>query len=199
MAAGSGVDRQLPAIKLPQLPAAPLRRLKPQPAANCMAWSRAAPSRCPALPLPRKTLSPASATPPPPTLPARGQLNIPQNGRYVIRTQFAAFAQGSQEAVLNADQPRSDSELRVDSCFAAGRAGAATGADSQRSRARRRAGGSSTGGQRAGKPEPDELRSPRTPTPEPGQRERAALLCRRSPATPTSATSRWPSPGRRGR
>ena len=30
------------------------------------------------------------------------QLNIPQNGRYVIRTQFAAFAEGSQEAVLNA-------------------------------------------------------------------------------------------------
>src|ERR1700723_4498485 len=30
------------------------------------------------------------------------QLNIPQNGRYVIRTQFAAFAQGAQEAVLNA-------------------------------------------------------------------------------------------------
>ena len=29
-------------------------------------------------------------------------LNIPQNGRYVIRTQFAAFAQGSQEALLNA-------------------------------------------------------------------------------------------------
>ena len=29
-------------------------------------------------------------------------LNIPQNGRYVIRTQFAAFAQGAQEAVLNA-------------------------------------------------------------------------------------------------
>ena len=29
-------------------------------------------------------------------------LNIAQNGRYVIRTQFAAFAQGSQEAVLNA-------------------------------------------------------------------------------------------------
>ena len=25
-------------------------------------------------------------------------MNIPQNGRYVIRTQFAAFAQGSQEA-----------------------------------------------------------------------------------------------------
>jgi hypothetical protein len=35
-------------------------------------------------------------------------LTIPQNGRYVIRTQFAAFAQGAQEAVLNAanhDQP----------------------------------------------------------------------------------------------
>ncbi len=30
------------------------------------------------------------------------QMNIPPNGRYVIRTQFAAFAQGSQEAVLNA-------------------------------------------------------------------------------------------------
>jgi hypothetical protein len=29
-------------------------------------------------------------------------LIIPQNGRYVIRTQFAAFAPGSQEAVLNA-------------------------------------------------------------------------------------------------
>jgi len=29
-------------------------------------------------------------------------LNIPQNGRYVIRTQFAGFAPGSQEAVLNA-------------------------------------------------------------------------------------------------
>ncbi|MGO9432937.1 MAG: TonB-dependent receptor domain-containing protein [Terracidiphilus sp.] len=29
-------------------------------------------------------------------------LTIPQNGRYVIRTQFAAFAQGAQEAVLNA-------------------------------------------------------------------------------------------------
>ena len=29
-------------------------------------------------------------------------LTIPQNGRYVIRTQFAAFATGSQEALLNA-------------------------------------------------------------------------------------------------
>ena len=29
-------------------------------------------------------------------------LTIPQNGRYVIRTQFAAFAVGSQEALLNA-------------------------------------------------------------------------------------------------
>src|ERR1700739_1625079 len=29
-------------------------------------------------------------------------LTIPQNGRYVIRTQFAAFAQGAQEGVLNA-------------------------------------------------------------------------------------------------
>lgn len=28
-------------------------------------------------------------------------LTIPQNGRYVVRTQFAAFAQGSQEALLN--------------------------------------------------------------------------------------------------
>src|SRR5215469_16393106 len=28
-------------------------------------------------------------------------LTIPQNGRYVIRSQFAAFAQGAQEAVLN--------------------------------------------------------------------------------------------------
>jgi hypothetical protein len=30
------------------------------------------------------------------------QMKIPLNGRYVIRTQFAAFAQGSQEALLNA-------------------------------------------------------------------------------------------------
>jgi hypothetical protein len=29
-------------------------------------------------------------------------MTIPQNGRFVIRTQFAAFAQGSQEALLNA-------------------------------------------------------------------------------------------------
>jgi hypothetical protein len=29
-------------------------------------------------------------------------MSIPQNGRYVVRTQFAAFAVGSQEAVLNA-------------------------------------------------------------------------------------------------
>ncbi len=29
-------------------------------------------------------------------------MSIPQNGRYVIRTQFAAFAAGSQEALLNA-------------------------------------------------------------------------------------------------
>jgi len=29
-------------------------------------------------------------------------LTIPQNGRYVVRTQFAGFAQGSQEALLNA-------------------------------------------------------------------------------------------------
>jgi len=29
-------------------------------------------------------------------------LSIPQNGRYVVRTQFAGFAQGSQEALLNA-------------------------------------------------------------------------------------------------
>ncbi len=28
-------------------------------------------------------------------------MSIPQNGRYVIRTQFAAFAQGSLEALLN--------------------------------------------------------------------------------------------------
>ena len=29
-------------------------------------------------------------------------LNIPQNGRYVVRTQFAAFAPGSLEALFNA-------------------------------------------------------------------------------------------------
>jgi hypothetical protein len=29
-------------------------------------------------------------------------MNIPQNGRYVVRTQFAAFAQGTEEALLNA-------------------------------------------------------------------------------------------------
>src|SRR5664279_3887429 len=29
-------------------------------------------------------------------------MTIPSNGRYVVRTQFAAFAQGSQEALLNA-------------------------------------------------------------------------------------------------
>ncbi len=33
-------------------------------------------------------------------------MTIPQNGRYVIRTQFAAFAQGSQEALFNASSSR---------------------------------------------------------------------------------------------
>ncbi len=33
-------------------------------------------------------------------------MTIPQNGRYVIRTQFAAFAQGSQEALFNATSSR---------------------------------------------------------------------------------------------
>lgn len=30
------------------------------------------------------------------------QLNVPQNGRYVVRTEFAAFAEASQEVVVNA-------------------------------------------------------------------------------------------------
>jgi trimeric autotransporter adhesin len=33
-------------------------------------------------------------------------MTIPQNGRYVIRTQFAAFVQGSQEALFNASSSR---------------------------------------------------------------------------------------------
>ena len=38
-------------------------------------------------------------------------LTIAQNGRYVIRTQFAAFAPGAKEAVLNAEQPRSSGQF----------------------------------------------------------------------------------------
>ena len=47
-------------------------------------------------------------------------LNIPQNGRYVIRTQFAAFAQGSQEALLNATTHDASGEFRANSGFARG-------------------------------------------------------------------------------
>ena len=42
-------------------------------------------------------------------------LTIPQNGRYVIRTQFAAFAQGAQEAVLNAASH--DQAVNFHSCW----------------------------------------------------------------------------------
>ena len=52
-------------------------------------------------------------------------LTIPQNGRYVIRTQFAAFAPGRAGGGAQRDQPRPDSELRVDAGLARRRAGAA--------------------------------------------------------------------------
>ena len=40
-------------------------------------------------------------------------LAIPQNGRYVIRTQFAAFAQSAQEALLNASNHDQDVEFQL--------------------------------------------------------------------------------------
>ena len=84
------------------------------------------------------------------------QLNIPQNGRYVIRTQFAAFAQGSQEAVLNAT---SHDQLVNFEFILASRQAAAGAADKRKPRrAMLQRPVRANGRQRAGKPEPDELR-----------------------------------------
>ena len=40
-------------------------------------------------------------------------LTIPTNGRYVIRTQFAAFAPGAQETVLNASSHEQTMEFQL--------------------------------------------------------------------------------------
>ena len=79
-------------------------------------------------------------------------MTIPQNGRYVIRTQFAAFAPGDQEALLNAANHDQTVNFELDAGLARGSAGAATGGAGV-------AGGTghpATGGQRRAKPEPGE-------------------------------------------
>ncbi len=79
-------------------------------------------------------------------------MTIPQNGRYVVRTQFAGFAQGTGEALLNAQSHEQAVNLRSDAGVACGGTAGAG----------RRAGGSggagdpADGGERATGAEPDE-------------------------------------------
>ena len=54
-------------------------------------------------------------------------MTLPQNGRYVIRTQFAAFAPGSQEALLNAASHDSLVNFQLLLASRARRAGTAAG------------------------------------------------------------------------
>jgi hypothetical protein len=99
----------------PSAPAAPVAPTSAAPAATSQTLAAAAPTggrvhgvvKSGAIPLPGVTVTAQN------TLTGKRystttditgawSLVIPQNGRYVIRTQFAAFAQGAQEALLNA-------------------------------------------------------------------------------------------------
>ncbi len=86
-------------------------------------------------------------------------LTIPQNGRYVLRTQFAGFAPGSQEAVLNAASR--DQTVSFDLLLAS-RAAQQQESESGES-ASRPVSHPATDGQRRAEPEPDE-RARRTET-----------------------------------
>ena len=86
-------------------------------------------------------------------------MSIPQNGRYVIRTQFAAFAPGSQEAVLNAtnhDQTVTFALIGFASCAAAGQGVSES--------AGRQFDCPATGGEQRAKPKPGERVGRRTRT-----------------------------------
>ena len=126
------------------------------------------------------------------------QLKIPQNGRYVIRTQFAAFAQQVAGSRAERDQPRPDGELRAHPGLAPGRAGSAAGTPGQPAGQRREC-NSPACRQRAREPEPDQhaRRRHRHRRGRDGRERRGSAIDRQR--TPTSATSRWPSTGRRAR
>ena len=78
-------------------------------------------------------------------------MTIPQNGRYVVRTQFAAFAQGSQEALLNAASH--DQAVSFDLMLASR---AAQQEQQSQGRIAGRRGHSPVGRKRLAEPEPDE-------------------------------------------
>ncbi len=125
-------------------------------------------------------------------------LNVPPNGRYVIRTQFAAFAAGSQEAVLNAASHDQTVTFRIDTGFAGG------GAAEERVRrvSRRASRHPATGRKRRAKSEPEERAGSRYRDARrrcPARQAPVERSCPPSPATPTLARIRWPSAGSRER
>ena len=77
----------------------PLRR---SPAENCTAWSRAANIPLPGVTVTAQNTLTGKRYSTTTDITGSWTLTIPQNGRYVLRTQFAGFAPGAQEAVLNA-------------------------------------------------------------------------------------------------
>ena len=84
-------------------------------------------------------------------------MTIPQNGRYVIRTQFAAFAPGSQEALLNATSHDQTVNFALDAGLARGGAGTAAG-EAQRPRRLQPADAiRQLAGNGAREPEPDDI------------------------------------------
>ena len=129
-------------------------------------------------------------------------LTIPQNGRYVVRTQFAAFAAGSQEALLNATSH--DQTVNFDLMLAS-RAAAQQARQGDESGTALDAAGAQAIRQLAGNGAQSlSLVSALAPIRR-RRRERPALpvarerRCPRSRATPTLAGIRWPSAGSRGR
>ena len=79
-------------------------------------------------------------------------MTIPQNGRYVIRTQFAAFAQGAGEALLNASSHDQAVNFELMLASRAAAAGAAAGGPGRR----RHAGDPADGGKWAAESESDQ-------------------------------------------
>ena len=122
-------------------------------------------------------------------------LTIPQNGRYVIRTQFAAFAQGAQEALLNATSHDQTVNFElILASRAAQQEQQQQGQSAQVAQAIRQLAGN--GAQSLNLMS---ALAADTETQSGCRQAPAARLCRRSRATPTSATSRSRSAGRRAR
>jgi hypothetical protein len=123
-------------------------------------------------------------------------MTIPQNGRYVLRTEFAAFAASTHEALLNA-LARSGGEFRSDFGIARGAAGcarSAAGAD-----AADYAGDAAVGREWGAEPEPDEFAGAGTDAAEGGTTASGAALPGAAAKRSTFSRIQWRSMGSRGR